>query len=94
MTIEFNDAESASVKSFAVKKKKKRDKSNYKITYVCKTFTKVSLYSLIELLSFSDRQVQEIYEKYQIDRILCFHNLTDTDSTSLQFVILSDPARM
>ena len=59
-------------------------------------FTKLSLknfiYSLTETSSFPGPIVQKIYEKYQIERIICYHILTDTDSTSLQFVILSDPA--
>ena len=59
-------------------------------------FAKLSLkdfiYSLTEILSFPDSIVKKIYEKYQIDRIICYHILTDTDSTFLQFVILSDPA--
>ena len=59
-------------------------------------FAKLSLkdfiYSLYILLSFPASIVKKIYEKYQIDRIICYHILTDTDSTFLQFVILSDPA--
>ena len=59
-------------------------------------FAKLSLksfiYSLVEALSFPDPLAKKVYEKYQINRILCYHILTDTGSTSLQFVILSDPA--
>ena len=36
-------------------------------------------------------KVKEIFEKYQIGKILCFHVLTDTDSASLQFITISDP---
>ena len=60
------------------------------------TFTKFWLkgfiYSLTEILSFPDPIVKKNYEKYQIEPITWYHILTDTDSTSLQFVILSDPA--
>ena len=33
--------------------------------------------------------MQKIYDKYEIERIYIYHILTDTDSTSLQFVIVS-----
>ena len=36
-------------------------------------------------------KVKEIFEKYQIGKILCFHVLTDTHSASLQFITISDP---
>ena len=36
--------------------------------------------------------VASIYEKYEIEQILCYQVLTDTDSTSIQFIIVSDPA--
>ena len=34
--------------------------------------------------------VREIYKKYQIDRILRYHILTDTDGTSLRFIAISE----
>ena len=59
-------------------------------------FAKFSLksfkYSLVEILRFPNEIVQEIYKKYQIEKILCYHIITDTDSTSSQFVIISDPS--
>ena len=60
------------------------------------TFAKLPLkcfiYSLVKLLAFPEENpiVQQIYEKYQIEFIYCYHVLTDTDSTSLQFIIVSD----
>ena len=50
------------------------------------------IYSLVELLSFPEEHpiVSKIYEKYDIERIFCYHVLTDTGSTSLQFIIVSD----
>ena len=57
-------------------------------------FAKFSLksckYSLVEILRFPNEIVQEIYKKYQIEKILCYHIITDTDSTSSQFAIISD----
>ena len=54
---------------------------------------KYFIYSFVELLTFPEENptVQQIYDKYQIERIYCYHVLTDTDSTSLQFIIISDP---
>ena len=60
-------------------------------------FAKLSLksfiYSLVELLAFPEENpiVSKIFDKYEIERIFCYHVLTDTDSTSLQFIIVSDP---
>ena len=34
----------------------------------------------------------EIYNKYQIEKIICYHILTDTERASLQFIILPDPS--
>ena len=53
---------------------------------------KIFIYSLTEILVFPRPLVKEIYKKYQIDRVLCYHISTDADSTSMQFVILSDPS--
>ena len=61
-------------------------------------FAKLSLksfvYSLVELLHFPEENpiVASIYEKYDIEQINCYQILTDTDSTSIQFIIVSDPA--
>ena len=54
----------------------------------------VNVYSLVELLSFPEENliISKIYEKYGIEKILCYHVLTDTDSTSIQFLIVSDPS--
>lgn len=59
-------------------------------------FAKLSLksfiYSLVELLAFPEENtiVSEIFDKYEIERIFCYHVLTDTNSTSIQFIIISD----
>ena len=57
-------------------------------------FAKLSLksfiYTLTETLYFPDVTVREIYKKYQIDRILSYHILTDTNSTSLLFIAISE----
>ena len=96
MVIEFNDYESASVKSITV-----RSNTNIKCTTRFMSgkllmFAQLSLksfiYSLVELLIFPEENptVSNIYDKYDIDRILCYHVLTDTDSTSLECIIVSE----
>ena len=96
--IEFNDYASASVKSIAVK-----SNTNIKCTIRFMSgkllmFAKLSLksfiYSLVGLLAFPEENhpiVSKIFDKYEIERIFCYHVLTNTDSTSLQFIIVSDP---
>lgn len=55
------------------------------------TFAKLSLksfiYALAETLYFPNEIAKEIYK-----RIICYHILTDTDSTSLLFIVISDAA--
>ena len=48
---------------------------------------------MVELLAFPEQNpiVSNIYDKYDINRLFCYHVLTITDSTSLQFIIVSDP---
>ena len=59
-------------------------------------FAKLSLksfiYLLTEILSFPDEDVKKIYDKYMIEQTICYHIVTDKDSTSLQFEIISDPS--
>ena len=96
MLIEFNNYKSSSVKSISVK-----SETNIKCTtrfmsgkllMLAKLSLKSFIYSLVELLYFSQENqiIAEIYEKYKIERIFCYHVLTDTDSTSIQFFIISD----
>ena len=98
MVIEFNDSESSSVKSIAVKSTTNIKCTTRFMSGKLLMFAKLSLksfiYSIVELLTFPEENsiVSKIYEKYDIGRILCYHVLTDTDSTSLQFIIVSDPS--
>ena len=91
MIIEFNDRESAGVKSFAVKEKIYVIKATTrfmsgKLLMFAKLSLKSFIYSLIETLHFANEVVRGIYKKYQIEKILCNHIPTDTDRTSLQFI--------
>ena len=97
MIIEFNDHKSASVKSIAVKSVTNVKCTSRFMSGKLLMFTKLSLksfiYSFVELLHFPEENpvVASIYEKYEIELILCYQVLTDTDSTLIQFIIVSDP---
>ena len=95
MIIDFNDRESASIKSFAVKKKDEIKVTSRFMTGKLLMFAKLSLksfiYDLVETFCFLSQLVLEIYKKYKIEKIEMYHVLTDTDSTALQFIIISDP---
>ena len=95
MMIEFNNSESSAIKHIAVKSKYNIQCTTRFMSGKLLMFAKLSLksviYSLAELLSFPEENqlVKKIYDKYLIERILVYHILTDTDSTSLQFIVIS-----
>ena len=57
-------------------------------------FAKLSLmsfvYEMLETFYFPDEKVRKIYDEYLIEKVYMYHILTDTDSTSLQFLFISD----
>ena len=63
-----------------------------KLLMFAKLSLKLFIYSLTETSHFPDSIVKEIYKKYKIEKIFCYHVLTDTDSTSIQIIIISDPS--
>ena len=95
MMIEFNDSECSSIKFVGVKSKNKIKCTTRFMSGKLLMFAKLSLksfiYLLVELLSFLEENslVQGIYSRYMIEKIFVYHVLTDTDSTSLQFIIVS-----
>ena len=97
MIIKFNEQRSSSIKSIAIKSEtivKCTTRFMYgKLLMFAKLSLKSFIYSLVELLHFPEENpvVSSIYEKYKIEQILCYQVLTDTDSTSIQFIIVSDP---
>ena len=40
---------------------------------------------------FSTEKIVELYKKYLIEQVEILHILTDTDSTTIQFIFVSDP---
>ena len=86
MLLEFNDSQSSSIKQIAVKtntsiKCRTRFMSG-KFLIFAKLSLKSFIYSLAELLAFHEENeiVEKIYRKYKIEKIFCYHILTDTDS--------------
>ena len=97
MIIEFNEQKSASVRSIAVKSNhfvKCTMRPTYgKLLMFAKLSLKSFICSLVKLLHFPEENpiVSDIYKKYQIEEIHCYQVLTDTDSTSTEFIIVSEP---
>ena len=90
--IDLDEENTNGIKSLAVKKK-----SNVKLTtrfikgkmlMFAKTLLHSFVYNMIDVFSFPNQVLQEIYEKYQIKKCFMYQNLTDTDSTSLFFVFV------
>ena len=49
------------------------------------------IYVVAEAFSFPNEKVKKIDDKYLIEKVYIYHMLTDTDSTCLQFMFISDP---
>ena len=49
------------------------------------------IYEVLETFCFPNEHVREFFKKYGIEKVEIYHILTDTDSTSLKFLIISDP---
>ena len=96
MIIEFNEHKSSSVKLIAVRSESVVKCATRFMSGKLLMFAKLSLksfiYSLVELLHFPEENpvVSSINEKYKIEQILCYQVLTDTDSTSIQFIMVSE----
>ena len=78
MLIEFNDLKSSSVKFLGVK-----NQTNIKCS---------SRFLSGKFLIFAKLSLKSFTEKYKIDKIKCYQILTDTDSTSIQSTIVSEPS--
>ena len=95
MIVDFCAEEAASIKSFAVKEKQEVKITPRFLSGKMLMFAKLSLMSFVyemqERFCFPDKKEREIYNKYLIEKIYMYHILTDTDSTSLQFLFISDP---
>ena len=92
--IDFEENNSASVKSLLIKKPTTVKVSTRFMKGKMLMFAKLSIksfvYDLIDVFCFPDEKIKEIYYKYQIEKCYLYQNLTDTDSTSLFFVFICD----
>ena len=61
-----------------------------KLLMFAKLSLKSFIYDLVETFYFPSQLMLDIYKKLKIEKIEINHILTDTDSTALQFIIISD----
>ena len=70
-----------------LKKNKKVDLStrflNGKMLLLSKVSIQSSVYDLIDVFMFPTQEIQEIYQKYLVEKCYFYQNLTDTDKTSV-----------
>ena len=96
LIIDFNDLKSSPAKLISIKNESVIKCTTRFMSGKLLKFAKLSLksfiYLLVELLHFTEENpiVSAIYEKYKIDEIRFYQILTDTDSTSIQFIVISD----
>ena len=95
MVVEFNNRESASIKSFSVKKRNEIKVSTRFMSGKLLMFAKLSLksfiYDLAETFCFPQKKITDLHKKYMIEKVEIFHILTDTDSIVLKFIFIPDP---
>ena len=89
--IDFDEENTSSIKWLVVEKKliiKLSTRFMKDKMLFAKTSLQSFVYDMIDLFCFPDRAVQEICNKYHIEKCIMYQNLTDTDSTSLYFVFI------
>ena len=95
MILEFNNEESASIKSFAVKKRDHIKVTtrflSRKMLMFAKLFHMSFIYKVLETFCFPDENAPAIFKKYDIEKAEIYHILIDTNSNSLKFLFISDP---
>ena len=93
MLVELNTPQGSAVRQIAVKPQTNVKCTTRFLAGKMLMFAKLSLksfiYQLAELFTFPDEIVQAIYDKYQIERVYVYHVLTDTNSTTVRFVVIS-----
>ena len=93
MLVELNTPEGSAIKHIAMKPQTNFGCTTRFLAGKMLMFAKLSLksfiYQLAQVFTFPDDIVQAIYNKYQIERVLVYHILTDTDSTAIQFIVIS-----
>ena len=91
--VELNTPAGTAVKQIALKPQTTMKCTSHFLAGKMLMFAKLSLksfiYQLAKLFMFPDATVHEIYDRYRIDRVYVYHVLTDTDSTCIQFLVIS-----
>ena len=94
MIVEFDYENSAFIKSFAVEKIIIKITTRFmsgKLLMFAKLSWKSFIYELTDTFCFPKENIKEIYKKHAIENMKIFHVLTDTDSTSIKVIFISDP---
>ena len=95
--IDFNEEYSSTIKSLAIEKSSKINLPTRFLNGKMSIFSKVSIksfvYDLIDVFMFPNQEIQEIYQKYQVNKCYLYQNLTDTDSVLMFFVFICDLTR-
>ena len=87
--IDFNQQYSCSIRSIAIEETNKVNLTTRFLNGKMLMFSKVSIksfvYDLIDIFMFPNQETKEVYKKCQVEKCYVYHNLTDTDSTSVFF---------
>ena len=88
---EFHPQHSVLIKAIGVKQsdivKSSTRFSTGKMLMFAKLLLKSFIYDFCEAFMFPSKKTHEIYDKFAIDFVSIYQILTDTDSTSLQFIV-------
>ena len=92
--IEFDQQNSNSTKAVMVKKNQNIKPTTRFLSGKMLMFAKVSIKSfacdIIDVFMFPDETTKSIYKKYNVEKCYVFQCLTDTDSTSINFIFICD----
>ena len=92
--IEFDQEHSNSIKAVLVKQNPNIKPTTRFISGKMLMFAKVSIKSfvcnIIDVFMFPNETTKSIYEKYNIEKCFVYQCLTDTDSTSINFIFICD----
>ena len=90
--IEFDHQNSNSIKAVIVKQNQNIKPTTRFISGKMLMFAKVSIksfvYDIIDVFMFPNEKTKNIYEKYNIEKCYVYQCLTDTDSTSINFIFI------
>ena len=93
-TMDFSDNDTASIKALAIKKNDKVKITTRFTKGKMLMFSKVSIrsfvYDVIDIFSFPDDKITEIYARNDIIRCFIYLIVTVTDSCSIKFLFLTD----